>query len=91
VAWHVGARIIRQALASTLGTHQTRRRNDVQVITIVEFQATRVANAEYDLTVVSLARKDAHATSLPEHNHNPILAGQQVPRIGGRPQGSPPY
>jgi long-subunit acyl-CoA synthetase (AMP-forming) len=50
VAWHEGARIIRQALASTPGTrvrleplgHQTRRRNDVQVITIVGSQAKEI-------------------------------------------------
>jgi hypothetical protein len=79
VAWHEGARIIRQALASTPGTRvrleplgqQTRRRNDVQVITIVGSQATGLANAEYDLTVVSLASKDARSTSLPEQDNNP--------------------
>jgi hypothetical protein len=34
-------------------------------------QATGLANAEYDLTVVSLASKDARSTSLPEQGHNP--------------------
>ena len=68
--------IIGQALASTPGTrvrleplgHQTSRRNDIQVITLLGSQATGLANAEYDLTVVSLASKDARATSLPEQD-----------------------
>ncbi|GFZ51186.1 hypothetical protein JCM24511_08944 [Saitozyma sp. JCM 24511] len=36
-------------------------------------QATGLANAEYDLTVVSLASKEAPSTSLPEQDHNPSL------------------
>jgi hypothetical protein len=52
-----------QALASTPGTrvrleplgHQTSRRNDIQVFSLLGSQATGLANAEYDLTVVSLA------------------------------------
>jgi hypothetical protein len=80
VARHEGAKhIIGQALASTPGTrvrleplgHQTSRRNDIQVITLLGSQATGLANAEYDLTVVSLASKDARSTSLPEHDRNP--------------------
>jgi hypothetical protein len=80
VARHEGAkRIIGQALASTPGTrvrleplgHQTTRRNDIQVITLLGSQATGLANAEYDLTVVSLANKDSPTTSLPEHDQNP--------------------
>jgi hypothetical protein len=94
VAWHEGARIIRQALASTPGTrvrlealgHQTRRLIDVQVITIVGSQATGVDTAEYELTVVALASTDARATSLPEHNNNPILAGK-----GSPPLQQPPF
>jgi hypothetical protein len=52
---HEGAkRIIGQALASTPGTgarleplgHQTSRRNDIQVITLLGPQATGLANAE---------------------------------------------
>jgi hypothetical protein len=58
VAWHKGARIIRQALASTPGTrvrleplgHQTSKRIDIQVVTPFGTQATGLANAEYDLT-----------------------------------------
>jgi hypothetical protein len=80
VARHEGATsIIGQALASTPGTrvrleplgHQTSRRNHIQVITLLGSQATGLANAEYDLTVVSLASKDARATSLPDQDGNP--------------------
>jgi hypothetical protein len=72
-------RIIGQALASTPGTrvrlespgHRTSRRNDIQVITLLGSQATGLANAEYDLTVVCLANNEARSTSLPEQDHNP--------------------
>ncbi|RSH89967.1 hypothetical protein EHS25_001953 [Saitozyma podzolica] len=80
VARHEGAkRIIGQALASTPGTrvrleplgHQTSRRNDIQTITLLGSQATGLANAEYDLTVVSLTSKDARATCLPSQDTDP--------------------
>jgi hypothetical protein len=51
--------------------HQTSRRIDIQVITLLGSQATGLANAEYNLTVVSLTSKDARAMSLPEHDRNP--------------------
>ncbi|GFZ48416.1 hypothetical protein JCM24511_06164 [Saitozyma sp. JCM 24511] len=66
VARHEGAKhIMGQALASTPGTrvrleplgHQTSRRNDIQVFSLLGSQASGLANAEYDLTVVSLANK----------------------------------
>jgi hypothetical protein len=80
VARHEGVkRIIGQALASTPGTrvrvephgHLTSRRHDIQVINLLGSQATGLANAEYDLTVVSLASKDSRTTSLPEQDNNP--------------------
>jgi hypothetical protein len=80
VALHEGAkRIIGQALASTPGTrvrleplgHQTSRRNDIQVITLLGSQATGLANADYDLNVVSLANCDSRTTSLPKQDNNP--------------------
>jgi hypothetical protein len=80
VARHEGAkRIIGQALASTPGTrvrleplgHQTSRRNDIQTITLLGSQATGLANAEYDLTVISLSSKDARATFLPNQDSDP--------------------
>jgi hypothetical protein len=80
VARHEGAKpIIGQAVASTPGTrarleplgHQTSRRNDIQVITLLGSQATGLANAEYDVTVVSLASKEARSTSLPKQDNNP--------------------
>jgi hypothetical protein len=78
-ARHGAKRIIGQALASTPGTrarleplgHQTSRRNDIQTITLLGSQATGLANAEYDLTVISLASKDARATSLPNQDTDP--------------------
>ncbi|RSH85351.1 hypothetical protein EHS25_004747 [Saitozyma podzolica] len=71
--------IIGQDLSSIPGTrvrleplgHQTSRRNDIQVLTLLGSQATGLANAEYDLTVVSLASKESRATSLPEQDQNP--------------------
>jgi hypothetical protein len=68
-----------QALASTPGTrirlellgHQASRRNDIQVFSLLGSQATGLANAEYDLTVVSLANKDARATKLPNQDSDP--------------------
>jgi hypothetical protein len=81
VARHEGAkRIIGQALASTPGTrvrleplgHQTSRRHDIQVITLLGSQATGLANAEYDLTVVSLVNNDARATTLPNQDNDPF-------------------
>jgi hypothetical protein len=80
VARHEGAKgIIGQALDSTPGTqvrleplgNQTSRRNDIQVITLLGSQATGLANAEYDLTVVSLANKHARSTSLPNQDTDP--------------------
>jgi hypothetical protein len=80
VARHEGAKhIMGQALASTPGTrvrleplgHQTSRRNDIQVFSLLGSQATGLANAEYDLTVVSLANKDARATKLPNQDTDP--------------------
>jgi hypothetical protein len=80
VARHERAkRIIGRALASTPSTrvrleplgHQTSRRNDIQVITLLGSQATGLANSEYDLTVVSLASKDARATNLPNQDTDP--------------------
>jgi hypothetical protein len=80
VARHEGTkRIIGQALASTPGTkvrleplvHQTSRRNDIQVIKLLVSQTTGLANAEYDLTVVSLASKNSRTTSLPEQDNDP--------------------
>src|SRR5689334_6856502 len=80
VARHEGAkRIIGQALASTPGTrvrleplgHQTSRRNDIQVFSLLGSQATGLASAEDDLTVVSLANKDARATKLPNLDTDP--------------------
>ncbi|GFZ43063.1 hypothetical protein JCM24511_00781 [Saitozyma sp. JCM 24511] len=80
VARHEGAKhIMGQALASTPGTrvrleplgHQTSRRNDIQVFSLLGFQATGLANAEYDLTVVTLANKDARATRLPNQDTDP--------------------
>ncbi|RSH94159.1 hypothetical protein EHS25_003962 [Saitozyma podzolica] len=63
VARHEGAkRIIGPALASTPGT---------RVITPLGSQATGLANAEDDLTVVSLASKDARATNLPNQDTDP--------------------
>jgi hypothetical protein len=73
VARHEGAKcIIGQALASLPGTrvkleplgHQTSRRNDIQVITLLGSQAAGLANAQYDLTVVSLASKGAAQTHI---------------------------
>jgi hypothetical protein len=90
VARHEGAKhIMGQALASTPGTrvrleplgHLTSRRNDIQVFSLLGSQATGLANAEYDLTVVCLANKDASATNLPKPRHRPIPASQQVPRL----------
>jgi hypothetical protein len=74
-----GKLIIEQALASTPGTrirleplgHHTSRLNDIQVITLLGSLATGLANAEYDLTFVSLASKDARAMSLPDQDGNP--------------------
>jgi hypothetical protein len=43
----------------------------MQVITLLGSQATGLANAEYDLTVVSLANKDSRTTCLPEQDNNP--------------------
>ncbi|GFZ51184.1 hypothetical protein JCM24511_08942 [Saitozyma sp. JCM 24511] len=61
VARHEGSkRFIGPALASTPGSQ-------------LGSQATGLANAEYDLTVVSLASKEAPSTSLPEQDHNPSL------------------
>ncbi|GFZ49940.1 hypothetical protein JCM24511_07343 [Saitozyma sp. JCM 24511] len=80
VARHEGAKhIMGQALASTPGTrvrleplgHQTSRRNDIQVLSLLGSQASGLANAEYDLTVVSLANKDARATKLPNLDTDP--------------------
>ncbi|GFZ49920.1 hypothetical protein JCM24511_07323 [Saitozyma sp. JCM 24511] len=80
VARHEGAEhIMGQALASTPGTrvrleplgHQTSRRKDIQVFSLFESQAMGLANAEYDLTVVSLANKDARATKLPNQDTDP--------------------
>jgi hypothetical protein len=80
VARHEGAKhIMGQALASTPGTrvrleplgHQTSRRNDIQVFSLLGSQATGLASAEYDLTVVSLANKDARATKLPNLDTDP--------------------
>jgi hypothetical protein len=42
-----------------------------QVITLLGSQATGLANAEDDLTVVSLASKDARATNLPNQDTDP--------------------
>jgi hypothetical protein len=50
---------------------QTSRRNDIQTISLLGSQATGLANAEYDLTVVSLANKDARATKLPNLDTDP--------------------
>jgi hypothetical protein len=50
---------------------QTSRRNDIQIITLLGSQATGLANAEYDLTVVSLASKDARATYPPNQDTDP--------------------
>ncbi|GFZ46030.1 hypothetical protein JCM24511_03764 [Saitozyma sp. JCM 24511] len=50
---------------------QTSRRNDIQVFSLLGSQATGLANAEYDLTVVSLANKDARATQLPNQDTDP--------------------
>jgi hypothetical protein len=52
-------------------------RNDIQVITLLGSQATGLANAGYDLTVVSLASKDALTTRLPEHDNNPSGLGNK--------------
>jgi hypothetical protein len=80
VARHGGAKhIMGQALASTPGTrvrleplgHQTSRRNGIQVFSLLGSQATGLANAEYDLTVVSLSSKEAHATYLPNQDTDP--------------------
>ena len=80
MARHEGAKhIMGQALASTPGTrvrleplgHQTSRRNDIQVFSLLGSQATGLANAEYDLTVVTLANKDARATKLPNQDTDP--------------------
>ncbi|GFZ44943.1 hypothetical protein JCM24511_02669 [Saitozyma sp. JCM 24511] len=80
VARHEGSKhIMGQALASTPGTrvrleplgHQISRRNDIQVFSLLGSQATGLANAEYDLTVVSLANKDARATKLPNQDTDP--------------------
>ncbi|GFZ44298.1 hypothetical protein JCM24511_02020 [Saitozyma sp. JCM 24511] len=68
-----------QALASTPGTrvrpeplgHQTSRCNDIQVFSLLGSQTTVLANAEYDLTVVSGVNKDALATKLPNQDTNP--------------------
>ncbi|GFZ44355.1 hypothetical protein JCM24511_02077 [Saitozyma sp. JCM 24511] len=50
--------------------HQTSRRNGIQLITLLGSQAPGLANADCNLTVVSLASKHAHATSLPEHEEH---------------------
>jgi hypothetical protein len=80
VARHEGTeRIIGQAHASNRGTrvrrdplgHQTSRRIDIQVITLLGPQLTGLANAYYDLTVVSPASKADRSTSHPEHDDNP--------------------
>ncbi|GFZ49950.1 hypothetical protein JCM24511_07353 [Saitozyma sp. JCM 24511] len=44
---------------------------DIQVFSLLGSQATGLANAEYDLTVVSLANKDARATKLPNLDTDP--------------------
>jgi hypothetical protein len=51
--------------------HQDQTRTPNQVITLLGPQATGLANAEYDLTVVSLANKDARATYLPNQDSDP--------------------
>jgi hypothetical protein len=51
--------------------HQDQTRTTSQVITLLGPQATGLANAEYDLTVVSLANKDARATYLPNQDSDP--------------------
>jgi hypothetical protein len=80
VARHEGTeRIIGQAHASNPGTRvrreplgrQTSRRIDIQVITLLGSQLQGLANAYYDLTVVSLASKEDRSTSHPEHDDNP--------------------
>ncbi|GFZ49914.1 hypothetical protein JCM24511_07317 [Saitozyma sp. JCM 24511] len=47
------------------------RRNIIQVFSLLGSQATGLANAEYDLTVISLANKDARATKLPNQDADP--------------------
>jgi hypothetical protein len=58
--------------------HQTSRRNDIQIITLLRFQATGLANDEYDLMVISSAGKGARGTSLPGAATS--LLDQQIPR-----------
>jgi hypothetical protein len=53
--------------------YQTSMQNDIQVLTLLEFQNTGLVSAEYDLTVVSLANKVSLTTSLPEQDNNPSL------------------
>jgi hypothetical protein len=59
-----------QSLLAERGRRQreTSRRNDIQVFSLLGSQATGPANAEYDLTVVSLANKEARATKLPNQD-----------------------
>jgi hypothetical protein len=42
-----------------------------QVFSLLGSQATGIANAEYDLQVVSLANKDSRAAKLPNQDTNP--------------------
>ncbi|RSH85360.1 hypothetical protein EHS25_004756 [Saitozyma podzolica] len=87
-----------EAFASTPGTrvrleplgHQTSRPNDIQVITLLGSQAAGLANAEYDLTVVSPGQRGCTLHQPPGARPQPVPAGRQVPRLCRRPQGPPP-
>jgi hypothetical protein len=68
--WHVAQH--NGAKHEPLG-HQISRRNHIQVFSLLGSQATGLANAEYDLTVVPLANKDARATKL--RNQTPTRPG----------------
>jgi hypothetical protein len=83
VARHEGAkRIIGQALASTPGTrvrleplgHQTSRRNDIQVITLLGSKAMGLSSAEYDLTVVSFVETTRSRARLAADSNQVVVA-----------------
>jgi hypothetical protein len=63
--------------------------HDIQVTTLLESQATGLANAEYDLMAVLLDSNDARTTSLAEQDQNPTRSVEQVRRLCCRPQGPP--
>ncbi|GFZ52412.1 hypothetical protein JCM24511_10185 [Saitozyma sp. JCM 24511] len=103
VARHEGAKhIMGQALALTPGTrvrleplgHQTSRRNDIQVFSLLGSQATGLANAEYDLTDTDPSRLvNKYLDSVADHKvrhrpHSNLPFDPIVLSLGGMMNGS---